>query len=123
MAKCDEIDGLKDGLIDDPRKCHFDPARDVPACSAGTDGADCLTAAQAEAIAKVYSGPVSNGKPFFPGYMPGSEAVMPGLFGGGSGQRLDERNCHHTAGRQASGLQPGGRHHALSGAQSAAAGL
>jgi hypothetical protein len=85
MAKCDAIDGLKDGLIDDPRKCAFDPARDVPICSAGTDGADCLTAAQAAAIAKVYSGPVSNGKPLFPGFMPGSEAVMPNLFGGGSG--------------------------------------
>ena len=85
MGKCDAIDGLKDGLIDDPRKCRFDPARDVPACSAGTDSADCLTAAQAEAIAKVYSGPVSNGKPFFPGYMPGSEAVTAGLFGGGTG--------------------------------------
>jgi hypothetical protein len=84
MAKCDAIDGLKDGLIDDPRKCAFDPARDVPACSAGTDGPDCLTAAQAAAIAKVYGGPVSNGKPFFPGFMPGSEAVM-SLFGGGSG--------------------------------------
>jgi hypothetical protein len=84
MEKCDAIDGLKDGLIDDPRKCDFDPARDVPTCSAGTDGEDCLTAAQAAAIAKVYSGPMSNGKPFFPGYMPGSEAVMPGLFGGGT---------------------------------------
>ena len=82
MAKCDAIDGLKDGLIDDPRKCNFNPARDVPACSAGADGANCLTAAQAEAIAKVYSGPVSNGKPFFPGYMPGSEAVAAGGFGG-----------------------------------------
>jgi hypothetical protein len=85
MEKCDAIDGLKDGLIDDPRKCSFDPARDVPACSTGTDGADCLTAAQAGAISKVYSGPVSHGKPYFPGYMPGSEAVMPGLFGGGEG--------------------------------------
>ena len=85
MEKCDAIDGLKDGLIDDPRKCAFDPARDVPACEAGTDRPDCLTGAQAEAIAKVYSGPLSNGKPFFPGYMPGSEAVMPNLFGGGSG--------------------------------------
>jgi hypothetical protein len=83
MAKCDAIDGVKDGLIDDPRKCNFDPARDVPTCSAGTDGADCLTAPQAGAIAKVYSGPMSNGKPFFPGFMPGSEAVMPALFGGG----------------------------------------
>ncbi|MGB6946786.1 MAG: tannase/feruloyl esterase family alpha/beta hydrolase [Bryobacteraceae bacterium] len=85
MEKCDAIDGLKDGLIDDPRKCDFDPARDVPACSAGTDGSDCLTAPEAAAIAKVYSGPISNGKPFFPGYMLGSEAVVPSLFGGGAG--------------------------------------
>jgi Tannase and feruloyl esterase len=85
MGKCDALDGLKDGLIDDPRKCAFDPARDVPACRPGTDAADCLTAAQASAIAKVYSGPISNGKPFFPGYMPGSEAVVTGLFGGGTG--------------------------------------
>jgi len=85
MAKCDAIDGLKDGLIDDPRKCDFNPVRDVPACPSGTDSADCLTGPQAEAIEKVYSGPVSNGKPFFPGYMPGSEAVVTGGFGGGSG--------------------------------------
>ena len=85
MAKCDAIDGLKDGLIDDPRKCNFDPARDVPVCSGGADGSDCLTAEEAKAIAKVYSGPVSNGKPFFPGFMPGSEAVVPSLFGGGAG--------------------------------------
>lgn len=85
MAKCDAIDGLKDGLIDDPRKCNFDPARDVPACKAGADGADCLTGAQAAAIAKVYSGPTGNGKPIFPGYMPGSEAVIPGPNGGASG--------------------------------------
>jgi feruloyl esterase len=85
MEKCDAIDGLKDGLIDDPRKCNFDPARDVPACGAGSDGSDCLTAPQAAAIAKVYSGPVSSGKPFFPGFMPGSEAVVSSLFGGGAG--------------------------------------
>jgi len=85
MEKCDAIDGLKDGLIDDPRKCAFDPARDVPACSDGSDRPDCLTAAQAEAIAKVYSGPMSHGRGVFPGYMPGSEAVISNLFGGGSG--------------------------------------
>jgi len=87
MEKCDAVDGLKDGLIDDPRKCNFDPARDVPTCAGGGDGPDCLTPRQAEAIAKVYSGPVSDGKPFFPGYMPGSEAVSTGLFGGGSGSQ------------------------------------
>jgi feruloyl esterase len=81
MLKCDAVDGLKDGLIDDPRKCSFDPARDVPACSQGADGPDCLTAAQASAIAKIYSGPVSNGKPFFPGFMLGSEQLVPGQGG------------------------------------------
>ncbi len=85
MAKCDAVDGLKDGLIDDPRKCDFDPARDVPVCDAGADGPGCLTHEEAAAVAKVYSGPLSNGKLFFPGYMPGSEAVVPSLFGGGSG--------------------------------------
>jgi feruloyl esterase len=81
MAKCDEVDGLKDGLIDDPRKCSFDPTRDVPACQAGADTADCLTPAQAAALKKVYSGPVSNGKPFFPGFMVGSEALNAGPSG------------------------------------------
>jgi hypothetical protein len=84
MEKCDAIDGIKDGVIDDPRRCDFDPVRDVPACGADEDGPDCLTAAQAAAIVKIYGGPVSNGKPFFPGFEPGSEAMMD-LFGGGRG--------------------------------------
>jgi feruloyl esterase len=77
LNKCDAVDGLKDGLIDDPRKCSFDPARDVPQCPAGadsTDRSDCLTSAQAEALKKIYGGPMSNGKPYFPGFMVGSEA-------------------------------------------------
>jgi feruloyl esterase len=80
VAKCDLVDGLKDGLIDDPRACKFDPARDVPACSAGADAADCLTAAQAGTLAKIYGGPVSRGKPFFPGFMPGSEPSWANLI-------------------------------------------
>lgn len=82
MEKCDALDGLRDGLIDDPRHCGFDPKKDVAACAAGADEASCLTPAQAEAIAKVYSGPQSNGKTIFPGFMPGSEAVVPSARGG-----------------------------------------
>ena len=37
MAKCDAVDGLEDGLIDDPRACAFSVATDVPACPAGRD--------------------------------------------------------------------------------------
>jgi len=79
MAKCDKIDGLADGLIDDPRKCDFDPARDVPE----------LAPAEAAALKKVYGGVTSNGKPFFPGFMIGSEnnggwanLIVPGPRGG-----------------------------------------
>src|SRR5207247_3234575 len=31
---CDAKDGLKDGLIDDPRRCDFQHARDLPRCEA-----------------------------------------------------------------------------------------
>jgi feruloyl esterase len=81
MAKCDAVDGLQDGLIDDPRKCDFDARRDVPACPAGADSDACLTPAQADAVMKVYRGPQSGGKSVFPGFMPGSEAVVPPGFG------------------------------------------
>jgi feruloyl esterase len=76
MAQCDAVDGLSDGLIDDPRDCSIDVARDVPLCPAGTDTNACLTAPQAEAIQKVYDGPSSNGESIFPGFMPGSEALV-----------------------------------------------
>jgi hypothetical protein len=78
MAQCDRIDGLADGLIDDPRRCDFDPARDVPSCAAGTDAAQCLTPAQASTLKKIYGGAVSAGRPYFPGFMYGSEAMSAG---------------------------------------------
>jgi hypothetical protein len=84
MAKCDAVDGLTDGLIDDPRRCDFDPSRDVPTCGTGPETAQCLTPAQASAIKKIYGGVISNGKAFFPGFMYGSEAMTtaPGPNGG-----------------------------------------
>jgi feruloyl esterase len=85
MNKCDAVDGLKDGLIDDPRRCSFDPKKDVPACQAGADGADCLTEAQATTLSKIYGGVVSNGKAFFPGFMIGSEAINTTPNGAASG--------------------------------------
>ncbi len=73
MAQCDALDGLKDGQIDDPRRCRLDVKTDLPACAAGRDDDTCLTPAQSEAVLKIYGGPVSRGRPVFPGYMPGSE--------------------------------------------------
>ncbi len=82
MDKCDAVDGLEDGLIDDPRNCAFDVAVDVPSCAAGTDGDSCLTDVQADAIQKVYDGPRNSaGEQIFPGFMLGSEQVVAGANG------------------------------------------
>jgi Tannase and feruloyl esterase len=79
-AKCDGADGLVDGIIDDPRRCDFDPPRDLPVCAAGYDGATCVTPAQAAALKKMYGGVVSNGRPYFPGQPIGAEKVgLPSL--------------------------------------------
>lgn len=53
VAACDTIDGLKDGIIDDPRKCKWDPV--AISCKRGQDEATCLTMPQVEALRKVYA--------------------------------------------------------------------
>lgn len=77
-AKCDGADGLEDGLIDDPRRCDFSPARDLPKCRAGEDNPGCLTAAQLQAIERIYSPVTSNGKELMPGWPVSAEAIPPG---------------------------------------------
>jgi feruloyl esterase len=79
--KCDARDGIADGVIADPRKCDFDPARDVKQCTAGSDRDDCLTPDQDDALHKIYGGVVSNGKPYFFGYIKGPEAAGQGMPG------------------------------------------
>ena len=77
---CDEIDGLKDGLITDPTKCTFDPA--VIACK-GADSASCLTAPQVAAAKTIYE-PVldpKTGKQIFAGLQPGSEMHWAAISG------------------------------------------
>jgi pimeloyl-ACP methyl ester carboxylesterase len=76
-AQCDEKDGLKDGLIDDPRNCDFRPARDLPACAAGADNADCFTPAQIGALEQVYGDVMSQGKRIFPGWPVSAEIAGP----------------------------------------------
>ena len=73
VASCDKLDGVPDGILEDPRACHFDPA--TIECKSG-DGPDCLTAAQVAAVKKIYAGPKNprTGQQVFPGYEPGAEA-------------------------------------------------
>ena len=81
MAVCDAVDGLTDGLIDDPRRCAFDPSRDVPQCAAGADAATVSRRAQAAALKKIYGGVGQRRQAVLPGFMYGSEASIPGPGG------------------------------------------
>jgi hypothetical protein len=78
MARCDRIDGLVDGQLDDPRLCTFNPAS--LACPPNTDNDGCLTPAQVVVVKKIYSGAVDpRGRHLYPGGQPfGSELVWAG---------------------------------------------
>lgn len=67
LGKCDALDGATDGLVQDTNACQarFSLAADVPTCTGARDGS-CLTAAQKDAIAPIFSGAVtSTGSPVY----------------------------------------------------------
>ncbi len=72
LAVCDAGDGIADGIVSDPMRCHFDPKKLL--CKAG-DSSNCLTAAQVGAVEKIYSGPINprTGQKLYPGLYPGGE--------------------------------------------------
>jgi feruloyl esterase len=72
LDKCDALDGVKDGVLENPTRCKFDPK--ILECK-GADGPSCLTAPQVELVGKMYAGLVSGrtGQSIFPGIQPGSE--------------------------------------------------
>jgi feruloyl esterase len=74
LAACDRLDGLWDGLVQDPRACNFNPA--VLKCK-DKDGPNCLTGAQVAALRKVYAGPSNprTGTQIYPGQALGTEGV------------------------------------------------
>ena len=71
VAACDALDGIVDGIVADPRRCHFDPK--VLQC-AGIESESCLTAPQVEALKKIMGGPRNprTGERVFPGYEAGT---------------------------------------------------
>src|ERR1700690_3355188 len=80
VAACDAMDGVSDGLLNDPRKCHFDPA--TLRCRTSTSES-CLTDAQVDAIRKIYAPlKTQSGQLIFPSMMPGSELGWTALAGG-----------------------------------------
>jgi len=74
--KCDALDGARDGLIQDPQRCAFAPEKELPRC-AGEERGDCFTPPQLDAITRIYSPVLSDGKEYFPAMPLGAEPVGP----------------------------------------------
>ena len=81
LNACDAVDGLKDGLIDDPTRCHFD-FKSLQCFN--QDSSTCLTAPQAELARLVTNPAVSSktGEVIFPGLALGSELGWANKIGG-----------------------------------------
>ena len=72
MGACDALDGLEDGLLQDPRKCAWDP-KSIQ-CRPGRGGLDCLTAEEVDIVGKIYEGASNSaGERLYWGMVRGSE--------------------------------------------------
>ncbi|KAJ8080048.1 hypothetical protein PM082_016875 [Marasmius tenuissimus] len=73
ISQCDGIDGVRDGIIEDPNRCHYDPSALL--CAENSTNGTCLTVTQVETVRKVYSPFLgSDGRELFPAPQPGGEA-------------------------------------------------
>src|SRR5215472_14848190 len=78
LAACDTLDGVNDGVIENPAHCRFDPSSLL--CK-GQESDACLTGPQLTALRKIYGGLRDRSdKAIFPGYPMGGEAE-PGGWG------------------------------------------
>ncbi|KAI0661668.1 feruloyl esterase-like protein [Cubamyces menziesii] len=72
MRQCDELDGLKDGIINDPRICSFRP--ETLTCRPGQNVSTCLQEGQISALHRIYADYYEADQTYvFGGYYPGGE--------------------------------------------------
>jgi feruloyl esterase len=78
VNSCDAKDGVRDGVIEDPPHCRFDPG--VMLCK-GADGPTCLTAPQVAAVRKIYEVPrhARTRTALYGPMVPGSELSWPDM--------------------------------------------
>src|SRR5260370_31873807 len=72
LEACDALDGVTDGVLENPRRCRFDPK--ALECK-GSDTSACLTTPQVTAARKIYADLVNprTGIRIFSALEPGSE--------------------------------------------------
>jgi feruloyl esterase len=88
LDACDTLDGVKDGVLENPLRCTFDPA--VLECQP-TDGRSCLTSAQVSTARMMYDSPIN----------PKTKRPITGLA---RGSELGWNHLGWTASAQATGL-------------------
>lgn len=90
LEKCDAVDGITDGVLDDPRDCDFDPERDLRhlMCRSDVNGEACFTRLQLQHVKAFYAGAHdSAGNRIYPGHALGSEEQWLGLYVPHAGNR------------------------------------
>jgi feruloyl esterase len=80
VDQCDMLDGVKDGIIENPTRCR--PRLEVLACK-GDETNQCLTPAQIATATAIYAPPADpqTGRPVYPGMAPGTELGWAALGG------------------------------------------
>lgn len=76
--RCDALDGVRDGLLEDPRTCDFEPAKHLTKCAPNASS-DCFTEGEIAFLQRLYSDQFISGQRIFPGWPVGIE--VPGRDG------------------------------------------
>ncbi|KAI5474312.1 hypothetical protein MNV49_003621 [Pseudohyphozyma bogoriensis] len=80
IEQCDEIDGLKDGIITNPDRCHPD-LKPLGCATEGVNQTSCLSDEQIETMYTIWKDyEATTGEWLFPGFTPGSEGTSPSSY-------------------------------------------
>lgn len=99
LRQCDVIDGVKDGIIEVPDKCHFQPEALLcrPWLWLWNTNLECLSLAQVLQLKQIYAPYVQgNGKEIFPRMNPGNEIMAVTKFFAGAPFSYSEVYCQYS---------------------------
>ncbi|KAH9909901.1 Tannase/feruloyl esterase [Xylariomycetidae sp. FL2044] len=82
LRQCDDIDGVLDGIIEDPTLCQFRP--ETLLCEKAVGNGTCLSGVQVDIVKSIFSSYLwPNGTLLYPGMQPGNEILAAaGLYSG-----------------------------------------
>ena len=99
LKQCDWIDGVEDGIIEVPDKCHFDPETLLCTPWKGQTNPECLNLQQVLQLKQIYAPYVyGDGKLIYPRMNPGNEIMAVLKFFAGTPFSYSEvkhiEHCH-----------------------------